>query len=129
MSTRRLIPVLALLCALLVPTAASGAVIPKAIRTKLHDKALAAAKALKEKHPTNIVAVRTTYGKVKNAFGSGPKRPAATTVYLIYMKGRFHSGGKIHTRYNLVLRARDYKPLVAYFDEAYPDELGDPTRI
>jgi hypothetical protein len=128
MPTRRLIPLLALMGALLLPATAPAA-ISKATATKLHMKALAAAKALKEKHPTNLVAVRTTYGKVKNVFGSGPARPTATTVYLIYMKGRFHSGGKIHTRYNLVLRARDLKPLVAYFDEPYPDELGNPTRI
>ena len=128
MPVRRLIPLLALLGALLVPTTASAA-LSKDTAKKLHDTAIAAAKALKENHPTNLVAVRTTYGKVKRAFGSGPSRPASTTVYLIYMKGRFHSGGKIHTRYNLVLRARDLKPLVAYFDELYPDELGDPTRI
>jgi|GraSoiStandDraft_4_1057263.scaffolds.fasta_scaffold176657_2 hypothetical protein len=129
MPTRRLIPLLALLGALLLP-ATSSAALSKATVERLHMKALAAAKALKEKHPTNLVAVRTTYGKVKSAFGSGPSHPAATKVFLIYMKGRFHSGGKIHTRYNLVLRAgKDLKPLVAYFDEPYPDELGDPTKI
>ena len=128
MPTRRLIPLLALLGALLLPATASAA-LSKATVEKLHMKALAAAKALKENHPTNRVAVRTTYGKVKAAFGSGPSRPAATKVFLIYMKGQFHSGGKIHTRYNLVLRASDFKPLVAYFDEAYPDQLGDPTKI
>ena len=128
MSPRRLIPLVVLLFALLAP-AAPAAVIGKATREKLHMKALAAAKALKENHPTNLVAVRTTYGKVKRAFGSGPSRPAATPVYLIYMKGQFHSGGKVHSRYNLVLRAKTFKPLVAYFDEQYPDELGDPTKI
>jgi hypothetical protein len=129
MTTRRRIPLLALLCAFALPATAPAA-IPKSTRTKLHDRAVAAAKALKEPKPTNLRAVRTTYGKVKKAFVTGPSRPASTAVYVIAMNGRFvDAKGNVHHRYNLVLAVTRLKAIVAYLDVPYPTQLGATTRI
>jgi hypothetical protein len=120
------------LCAGLAVSAptASSAAIPKSTRAKLHDRAVAAAKALKEPKPTSLRAVRTTYGKVKSAFVSGPSRPASTAVYVIAMNGRFvDAKGRVYHRYDLVLAVRRLKAIVAYLGVPYPAKLGATTRI
>lgn len=119
---------LALLCALVLPAAAPAAISPST-RMKLHDRAVAAAKSLKEPKPTSIRAVRTTWGKVKRAFGTGPSRSASLPVWVIPMTGRFRSNGKVHLRYNLVVTVKGLKGVVGYLDEVYPTELGATTRI
>ena len=128
MSARRHVPLLATLAALALPAVAPAA-ISQSTRTKLHDKAVAAAKALKEPKPTNLRAVRTTYGKVKAAFGTGPARAASTSVWVIAMNGRFVSKGHVYRRYNLVLTVKGLKAVVAYLGVQYPTKLGSTTRI
>jgi len=129
MPTRCRLSLLAVLCALLVPATAPAA-ISKSTRMKLHDKAVAAAKALKEPKPTSLRAVRTTYGKVKKAFATGPARPASTPVFVITMKGRFvDSRKRVYHRYNLVLSAKGLRGIVAYLGVPYPTQLGSTTPI
>jgi hypothetical protein len=129
MSARRLIPVIALLCAVALPASASGA-IPAADRAKLHRFALEEAKLLHEKHPTGLRAVRTTWGKVKAAFRSGPRYRAKRVVYVLHMNGQFvDRGGNKHARDNIVYDGKTIKPLVSYFDFALPSSLGTPSRV
>jgi hypothetical protein len=111
-----------------LPAAAPGS-ISKSTRMKLHDKAIAAAKALKERQPTNLRAVRTTWGKVKKAFGNGPGLPSSLPVYVIAMNGRFHDHSGVHRRYNVVVTVKRLRGVVGYLDVAYPTQLGSATKI
>ena len=129
MSARRLIPLIALLGALALP-ATSIANIPAADKAKLHKFALQEAKLLHEKHPTGLRAVRTTWGKVKRAFHSGPNYKARRVVYVLHMNGQFvDRAGHKHKSDNIVYDGKTIKPLVAYFDFALPSSLGTPTRV
>jgi hypothetical protein len=122
----------ALLCAVtfLAIPATSNAAIPAADKARLHKFAVGEAKALHEKHPTKLRAVRTTWGKVRKAFASGPHYRAKRVVYVVAMNGTFiDRGGHKHARDNIVYDAKTIKPLVAYFDFALPTSLGSPSRI
>jgi hypothetical protein len=128
MTVLRRIGLLAVLCALLFPAIAPGA-ISKSTRTKLHAKAVAAAKTLKEPKPTDLRAVRTTWGKVKKAFGNGPGLPSSLPVWVIAMNGRFRDHSGVHRRYNIVLTVKGLRGVIGYLDEPYPTQLGSTTKI
>jgi hypothetical protein len=129
MSPLRLVPILAVLTALLVPAAAPAA-IPAADRAKLHTYALGEAKLLHEKHPTGLRAKKTTWGKVKAALRAGPSYRAKRAVYVLIMHGRFvDSHGTRHSRDLIVYDGKTIKPLISYFDVGFPASLGTPTKV
>src|SRR3954447_378135 len=129
MSPAKLLPLVVLAGALAMP-ATSSASIPKAARAKLHIFAVGEAKALHEKHPTNIRAVKTTWGKVKKAFATGPNFKSTRVVYVLAMNGTFiDTHGTHHSRDNIVYDAKKIKPLIAYFDFLLPSSLGTPSRV
>jgi len=126
--SRRHLPFIAVLCAMALP-ATTHAAISAENRAKLHKFALQEAKLLHENHPTGLKAVRTTWGKVKAAFRSGPKYRAKRVVFVLHMNGQFRRNGQKHSQDNIVYDGKTVKPLVAYFDFALPASLGTPSKV